>query len=563
MNEFDSWLEEFEIRELLDLAHSSFDGGQYADVEQLVEEVLRHLGEPHLDNLPERIEARVLLGSAQLLQGKDIEDAFENFMWITSLVNNADYSSLFREDNISLSNVVEAFGKLIDCGSFLPDIALEDLFRTIDEGINWLEQIGRMEWLAAFRLRKGLLFLHQYKKEQALQELEATLALGYRYPEFIHLVECKITLAEALYISPLPDFERSLRLLEEALEEAEYPDELCRVYLLKAKVLREKNLRQRDFDEAFIAAQEAVEIARTLQANPYLSDAYVERSRISFEMEHYQDAVADLNEAERFYVSGSTIFASRGGLYMQMERYEEALADLNHAIELEEAEPWSLGQRGSLYVRMERYEEALADLNHAIELGGADPDPWIISWRGNCYLLLERYEEALADLNRAIELGGADPDPWTLGQRGELFLLRGSYQEALTDLNQAVALGTKGSDWRFYVRARVYRQLGQSELSNEDIQTAIQLLQTEKKNGTVYWWKNFNLALYTLFHGEDVSAQAQYEQLIATCPSAIPLQEARRDLKDVLELQPQHQLARQLRQQMNERIAVLQQTAHS
>ncbi len=272
--------------------------------------------------------------------------------------------------------MVGAFGRLVDCGNFLPEINLEDLFRTIDDGISWLEQIGKTEWLGLLRLRKGLLFLRQYKKEQALQELEVALASAYRNPEFVSLISCKLSLADALCSHPRPEFERSQRLIEEVLEEAIYPDELYEGYLLQARVLHEKNLRQKTFSGALTSVQKAIEIARTLQSNPFLSDAYVVRSSISIDMEHYQDALADLNEAVLLDASGRAILTLRGDYSVLMERYEEALADFNRALALSEPnpDPWALGRRGELYTYMGSYQEALVQ-THAttstMERGGS------------------------------------------------------------------------------------------------------------------------------------------------------------------------------------------------
>jgi tetratricopeptide (TPR) repeat protein len=65
------------------------------------------------------------------------------------------------------------------------------------------------------------------------------------------------------------------------------------------------------------------------------------------------------------------IRAVRGQAYREMEHDDEALADLNRAIELDPADASALVDRGETYQAMGRSEEALADYDRAIEL---DPE---------------------------------------------------------------------------------------------------------------------------------------------------------------------------------------------
>lgn len=258
-------------------------------------------------------------------------------------------------------------------------------------------------------------------------------------------------------------------------------------------------------------------------------------------MERDEEALQDFNHAIELDPEYQWAVAQRGITYRLRRRYKEALQDLNRALEIDPEYGWAIAQRGRIYLLMGQYEEALQDFNRAIEID-QDKNIWAIANRGMIYRLTRHYKEALQDLNRAIEL---DPEyKQAICGRGEVYLLTSKYQEALADLNRAVELDPE-NDWRLYTRGLIYKALKQLELSQLDFSEAIRLAQKDYEKDGQNQRNTFNLALYHLGADYDEQAKHFYRSALRHNASVWEMREAIQDLKDFLEVFPNHGLARQ------------------
>jgi tetratricopeptide (TPR) repeat protein len=126
----------------------------------------------------------------------------------------------------------------------------------------------------------------------------------------------------------------------------------------------------------------------------------------------------------------------RGISHVKMRHYEEALADFDQALELDPKLTRATVYRGVVHRDMRAFEKAFRDFSLALELGS--DEGWVLANRGITYWLMGCYEESLADHDRAIELR---PDMvWLLASRGRTYRDIGHYEEALTDLSHAIEL---------------------------------------------------------------------------------------------------------------------------
>lgn len=206
-------------------------------------------------------------------------------------------------------------------------------------------------------------------------------------------------------------------------------------------------------------------------------------------MGEYEAAVADLTHAIELDPTDERALAYRGDSYRGMNSYDLANRDFNRAIELKPAYAWAIAARGMALRCTGHYAEAQADYSRAIEL---EPSrAWIIAGRGETYRLMGRYDEAIADLTWAIHL---EPTPAVIGKRARLYCWTGRHQEAITDYTRAIELDP-AYPWSFEGRADAYRQIGDFEQAQSDLDSALDLA---PETG----WLHYRRALVLIEQGE-------------------------------------------------------------
>jgi tetratricopeptide (TPR) repeat protein len=215
---------------------------------------------------------------------------------------------------------------------------------------------------------------------------------------------------------------------------------------------------------------------------------------------------------------------------------------LDRAIALEEEYAWALALRGETYREMGEYEQALADLDRAIALD--EKYAWALALRGETYRRIGEYEQALADLDRAIALD--ENDAWALASRGETYRAMGQYEQALADFDRAIELRPE-YHWCFYSRALAFGALGKTDRVDEDLMRAIQHAREVYEKKPQDWRNTFNLAVYYLLAGESERADSLYQEAVSGGASLYIIQEAIRDLEDVLSVFPDHSQAQAMR----------------
>ncbi len=377
-------------------------------------------------------------------------------------------------------------------------------------------------WAIASR---GETYRRMEQYEEALADFDRAIALNEKYS---WAIASRGATYQALrrYEEALADFDRAIALNEKYDWAIASRGEMYRLMGRYEEALA-------DFD-------------RAIALNEDYSWAIASRGMTYRLMKRYEEALADFDRAIALDENYGWVIARRGETYRLMGRYEEALADLDRAIALDEKYSGAIANRGAIYLLMKRYEEALADFDRAIALD--ENYGWVITSRGITYELMKRYEEALADFDRAIALN--EKYGWAIAHRGQIYRLMGRYEEALLDFDRAIALDEK-YDWHRYCRAQLYLLTGQTQASFDEIHTAIALAQealqvTHDRMAAEAYRLRFDLALYLLFAGQEVEAEALYGELLSTCSDKIRLRNVIDDLCDFLTVQPNHPVALRL-----------------
>jgi tetratricopeptide (TPR) repeat protein len=190
----------------------------------------------------------------------------------------------------------------------------------------------------------------------------------------------------------------------------------------------------------------------------------------------YDTALKNLTEALNLaiqledYLLQSVAYSGRGDIYDDLEQYEKALTDYDQAIQLDPNNAYAFYNRGITYHKLDQYEKALADFDRAIKL---DPDDArAFYYRSNVYHDLGWYEKALADYDQAIQL---DPNnAYAYNNRGLTYHKLGEYEKALADYDRAIQLNPVDGI-TFYNRGFTYTDLREYEKALADYNRAVQL----------------------------------------------------------------------------------------
>ena len=121
------------------------------------------------------------------------------------------------------------------------------------------------------------------------------------------------------------------------------------------------------------------------------------------EQEHYDEAIADFDEAIQLDPKLMVARRNRGSAYENTQKYDKAIADYDEAIRLDHADPFTYVLRGGTWERLQEFGKAIADYEHAIALcdpRAADTLPqWSLAW-----ILATCPDARFRDGARAVEL---------------------------------------------------------------------------------------------------------------------------------------------------------------
>src|SRR5947209_759612 len=112
MNQFDDALTRREVEQLHRLAMDARDEGQYAMMEQLLEQAVA--AAEHVEDLSLLVEERFWLADARRMQSK-FAQAIVTYTWLIGLATDPASSHQVADEE-SLSYVAQAFMLFVDCG---------------------------------------------------------------------------------------------------------------------------------------------------------------------------------------------------------------------------------------------------------------------------------------------------------------------------------------------------------------------------------------------------------------------------------------------------------------
>jgi tetratricopeptide (TPR) repeat protein len=170
---------------------------------------------------------------------------------------------------------------------------------------------------------------------------------------------------------------------------------------------------------------------------------YYRRGNLFFDLNHPDTlrlAVQDYSRAILLSPENTTYLLSRGAAYASLYMFDNALQDLNKAERLNAKEYNIYYNRFRIYIKSGQYAKAQSDLEKYLSFEPSNPEMWVNL--GEVRRLNKQYEKSLDAFNRAIQI-----DPANLGyyyNRLTTFYEMGDIQRARNDLNFLKSKGFKG-----------------------------------------------------------------------------------------------------------------------
>ncbi|GAB4209550.1 MAG: hypothetical protein Fur006_69370 [Coleofasciculaceae cyanobacterium] len=238
-----------------------------------------------LNDLSLMLKQRYWLASMQRMQGK-YQEALSIYTWSIEVAYNPQLGHTLTE--YDLWYVAGGFMNFVEVGRFLPDMKAADLERVLDRGLDWLASIGKQDWAAGLRLKRGVLWHNQGRNEAAIAEMEAALALKRRYPNApgyslgAHLFQVGYVLTDMERLEEAESYHRQVV----AGDEFSHYD--------KHRAWRELAyicLRREDFLEAETCVQQALNLAWTIESLHPISTTYNLLGNILWKQKQIEKAI--------------------------------------------------------------------------------------------------------------------------------------------------------------------------------------------------------------------------------------------------------------------------------
>lgn len=186
-----------------------------------------------------------------------------------------------------------------------------------------------------------------------------------------------------------------------------------------------------------IAEAQALD-APTVKSFP---DSEVERLTATglgkFSQGDFAGSVAEYSNALKINPKRGALYLQRGLAYLELEKFQEALSDLNNAFEMDKGNRLAiLVCRGRAFTGLKKFDSALADFNLAIK---EDPK-FALAFisRADAYLCMADDDKALSDLEEALSLDPKQPRAYFL--RARYYKHKNKNELALKDFNTAISL---------------------------------------------------------------------------------------------------------------------------
>lgn len=195
----------------------------------------------------------------------------------------------------------------------------------------------------------------------------------------------------------------------------------------------------------------------------------INRIQVHQRADQYPAVFAEVERAMAFGPGDGMVYLYRGDAFYNTRKYEEAIKDLNVAEKYIGKSMELLWARGLSYSELGRWQLALDDLNILIPMA---PFPRFYTIRAKCYGALGKRKQQIDDLNHVIAVEPRNAKP--LIARGRAYLAMGSTKDALADANKAISISRRYREG-YKFRGEVYMKMNKKVAAAADFKTVEQL----------------------------------------------------------------------------------------
>jgi len=281
-----------EIAKLYQLGIDCWDEQQYAKAEKFFQRAAELAEE--LNDLSLTIPGRLSLATMQRMQQK-YKAALGTFTWLMEVAYSPDLSRDLTENDLWC--VATGFMDFVEVGQNLPDMTAADLERVIHRGLDWLSSIGKRDWTNGLRLMRGSLWQSQGRKEAALEELEAALALRRRYPDAPGYDLGSHILGIAELLQEMVKLEEAENYCREVAESYEFN---LHGQWWAWKVLAQVAMQRQDWINAESHALKSLELARGIESSNPMAVSYDLLGDLYWQQKQVEPAISAKIQAWRY-----------------------------------------------------------------------------------------------------------------------------------------------------------------------------------------------------------------------------------------------------------------------
>lgn len=207
----------------------------------------------------------------------------------------------------------------------------------------------------------------------------------------------------------------------------------------------------------------------SIEINPNLSDAYINRGNAYIEIGKYEKAIADHTKAIEINPFCAEAFYNRGNAFIKQDSKTKAIKDYTKAIELNPQYVKALNNRAVAYFNQDTFDKAIADLTKVIEIDPENGEAYYN--RGKSFSELSQPDKAITDLLQAIRIN--PNDAMASYYLGLVYAEQDSTTFALAFYTKAIEIDSGFID-AYYNRGKNLAKVGIIDWAIEDFTAAIE-----------------------------------------------------------------------------------------
>ena len=198
---------------------------------------------------------------------------------------------------------------------------------------------------------------------------------------------------------------------------------------------------------------------------------YNHRGNVFFDLEQYDSAWADYNQAAMLDPSFYPAIRNRGLAAKELANYEGCIHDLTLAIEQKLGDSRVYQNRGSCYLNIKEYELAKEDFRQALAL---EPQDKLATFGlGRSFLMLQKHDSAIHYMNQVLAI---DPEfIQAMEMKAIAYTGLSKYDTSNLIMTRVIELGSSSST-RFYTRGLNYYYKEEYHNAIKEFEKSLELL---------------------------------------------------------------------------------------